>query len=86
LARLEARIAFEQLLVRLPGLRLAADNDFAYLETPLFRGAKHLYIEFEVDARAAGERAVKSGLRSPDWLERCRLPPDLERVERTKDV
>jgi cytochrome P450 len=46
LARLEARVTFEQLLARLPGLRAAADNDFAYLETPLFRGPKRLEIEF----------------------------------------
>jgi cytochrome P450 len=46
LARLEARVAFEQLLARLPGLRASADNDFAFRETPLFRGPQRLNLEF----------------------------------------
>jgi cytochrome P450 len=47
LARLEARVTFEQLLARLPGLRASGANDFAFLETPLFRGPKRLEIEFD---------------------------------------
>jgi cytochrome P450 len=48
LARLEGRIAFEQLLSRLPGLRLAPGrNDFTHIDNILFRAPKRVYVEFE---------------------------------------
>jgi cytochrome P450 len=47
LARLEGRVAFEQLLTRLPGLRLAEGNDFTHLPSPSFRGLNHLLVEFD---------------------------------------
>jgi cytochrome P450 len=46
LARMEARVAFDRLLDRLPGLRLAAGAAVEYLEAPLFRGPKALHVEF----------------------------------------
>jgi cytochrome P450 len=46
LARMEARITFDRLLDRLPGLRLAG-GEVEYLEAPLFRGPKELHVEFD---------------------------------------
>jgi cytochrome P450 len=50
LARLEARVAFEELLVRLPGLRLASDADATHVASPAFRGLRRLDLEFDVGA------------------------------------
>ena len=48
LARLEARVAFETLLTRMPGVRLAADkNDFSHTPSFILRGLKELHPEFE---------------------------------------
>lgn len=47
LGRLEGRIAFERLLSRLGEIRIAAENDFKHLESPLFRGLKELHLEFQ---------------------------------------
>lgn len=48
LARLEGRVAFEQLLTRLPGLRLAAGaEDPPNVDSPLFRGPAEVRIEFD---------------------------------------
>ena len=46
LARLEARIAFEVLLERLPGLRLAKGQAITYLETVVIRGVSSLVVEW----------------------------------------
>jgi len=47
LSRLEARVAFEQLLARLPDLRLAEGrNDFTVNPTVTFRAQKELFLEF----------------------------------------
>ena len=54
LARLESRLAVEQLLSRLPDIRLAADNDFKHIRSPSFRGLRRLNVEFTpVAARVA---------------------------------
>ena len=47
LARLDARIAFSRLFERLPGLRLSADNDFAFRRSFNFRGPEALRLEFD---------------------------------------
>ena len=47
LARLEARIAFEVLLERLPGLRLAKGQAITYLETVVIRGVSSLVVEWD---------------------------------------
>lgn len=48
LARLEARVAFETLLTRMPVIRLAAGkNDFAHTPSFILRGLKELHLEFE---------------------------------------
>jgi cytochrome P450 len=47
LGRLEGRIAFERLLSRLDEIRIGPENDFKYLESPLFRGLKELHLEFQ---------------------------------------
>ncbi len=48
LARLEARVAFETLLTRMPAIRLAAGkNDFAHTPSFILRGLKELHLEFE---------------------------------------
>lgn len=47
LARLEARIAFEVLLERLPSLRLAKAQAATYLETVVIRGVTSLLVEWD---------------------------------------
>jgi cytochrome P450 len=47
LAREETRIGLELLLDRLPGLRLAAGNDFRHHPNMLLRGLKRLDLEFD---------------------------------------
>jgi cytochrome P450 len=47
LARLEGKIAFEQLFSRLKNFRLGSDNDFKHIDSPSFRGLKKLNIEFD---------------------------------------
>jgi cytochrome P450 len=48
LGRLEALIAFEHIFARMKNIRFAAGkNDFANLDTVLFRGPQRLYIEFD---------------------------------------
>jgi cytochrome P450 len=47
LARLEGKIAFEQLLSRLKNVRFAADNDFKHIDSPSFRGLQKLNLEFD---------------------------------------
>ncbi|HUA32160.1 MAG TPA: cytochrome P450 [Candidatus Binataceae bacterium] len=48
LARLEARVALERLLARLPDLRIAAGkNDFAHTPSFILRGLKALHLEFK---------------------------------------
>jgi cytochrome P450 len=48
LARLEARVAFEMLLARMPAIRLAAgQNDFAHTPSFILRGLEALHLEFE---------------------------------------
>jgi cytochrome P450 len=48
LARLEGRIALELLLRRLPGLRLAPNQQLTYVVNPIHRGLKELQIEWDV--------------------------------------
>ena len=47
LAREETRIGLGALLERLPGLRLAPDNDFKHTPSVLLRGLKRLDLEFD---------------------------------------
>jgi cytochrome P450 len=47
LARLEGRIAFEELLPRLKNIRLAEGNDFTHTPNMLLRGLKALHLEFD---------------------------------------
>jgi len=50
LARLEARIAFELLLVRLKNIRLAPKlNDFRHVPSLILRGLRELHIEFDAE-------------------------------------
>jgi len=46
LARLETRIALETLLDRLPGVRLALDNDLRHVPSVFVRRLKKLHLEF----------------------------------------
>jgi cholest-4-en-3-one 26-monooxygenase len=46
LARLEVRVAFEQLLARLDNLRLASGNELTHNPSPQFRGLRRLELEF----------------------------------------
>jgi cytochrome P450 len=48
LARLEARIVLEELTQRLPGLRLTADQQFAFSPNTSFRGPDHVWVEWNV--------------------------------------
>jgi cytochrome P450 len=48
LARLEARIALELLIARLPGLRLAPGHDQEYIVSPVHRGHQQLHLEWNV--------------------------------------
>jgi cytochrome P450 len=50
LARLEARIVLEELAGRLPGLRLAADQQFSFSPNTSFRGPAHVWAEWDVPA------------------------------------
>ena len=47
LARFELKIILEELVARLPGLRLAANQSFAMVETVQFRGPKELWVEWD---------------------------------------
>ncbi len=47
LARLETRIALEQLSQRLPSLRLAPEQDISYTPSIIFRGTKQLLVEWD---------------------------------------
>ena len=47
LARLEAQVAFEQLLGRLPGIRLLPNQDLLHAPSPKFRGLRSLELEFD---------------------------------------
>ena len=50
LARLEARVAFETLLSRVPGIRLATGkNDFAHTPSFILRGLKELNLELQAN-------------------------------------
>jgi len=53
LARLVTRVAFEQLLSRLDGLRLAPGHELRHLPRPQFRGLAELHIAFDPAAVAA---------------------------------
>ena len=46
LARFELIVILEELAKRLPGMRLAEDQDFMPVETVQFRGPKHLWVEW----------------------------------------
>jgi cytochrome P450 len=48
LARLEGRIAFETLFRRLGDIRLADDNDFAPIDSVVFRGPRELHLTFDI--------------------------------------
>jgi cytochrome P450 len=48
LARLEGQVALELLGSRLPGLRLAAGQEFAWTANPIHRGLRQLHIEWDV--------------------------------------
>lgn len=63
LARLESRLAIEQLLSRLPDIRLADDNDFSHIRSPSFRGLQQLNVEFTPvgTASPAGRRRPRAG-------------------------
>jgi cytochrome P450 len=58
LARLEARIALQRLLARLPNLRLSTDNDLAHKPSPGFRALRALRIEFDPTTVARPKRIV----------------------------
>jgi cytochrome P450 len=47
LARLQTRVAFEELLSRFRGLRLAADNPFRYQRSQILRGLAGLWVELD---------------------------------------
>ena len=46
LARLEGRVSFETLATRLPNLRLAADDGFAYQPSAAARAVDRLNVEW----------------------------------------
>jgi cytochrome P450 len=52
LARLESRVAIEQMLTRLPDIRLADDNDYRHIGSPSFRGLQRLNVAFTPVAAA----------------------------------
>jgi len=47
LARLETRIALEQLSQRLPSLRLVPDQEISYMPSIIFHGFKQLLVEWD---------------------------------------
>jgi len=47
LARLEMKIILEELTQRLPGLRLASDQDWEYIPSLTFRGLQKLHVEWD---------------------------------------
>ena len=47
LARLEGRVAFEQIFKRLTNIQLAAGNSFPHIPSPSFRGLKELHVTFD---------------------------------------
>jgi cytochrome P450 len=47
LARLEGQVALELLSTRLPGLRLAAGQELAWVVNPIHRGLRQLHIEWD---------------------------------------
>lgn len=49
LARLESRVALEQLCQRLPSLRLVPDQEISYVPNLIFRGLKQLLVEWDGD-------------------------------------
>ena len=51
LARLEGRIALELLIERLPGLRLATNQEVTFVVNPVHRGIKELKIEWDTGKR-----------------------------------
>jgi hypothetical protein len=48
LARFELAVILEELTRRLPGMRLATDQDLMPVETVQFRGPKHLWVEWDL--------------------------------------
>jgi cytochrome P450 len=50
LARLEIRLALEELVRRLPHLRLVSGQRFTYPRNILFRGPEHVYVEWDPHA------------------------------------
>jgi cytochrome P450 len=63
LARAEMRIALELMIQRLPGLRLAPQQDFTHVMTnPILRGLKELRLEWDVPLADGGPGA--QGLRA----------------------
>jgi cytochrome P450 len=47
LARLEMKLALEELTTRLPHLRLVPDQEFEYQPNILFRGPAHVFVEWD---------------------------------------
>jgi cytochrome P450 len=47
LARLEARVALETLVERLPSCRLAPENDFRHVPSVFIRRLQALHLEFD---------------------------------------
>lgn len=48
LSRLEQRLAFDAIIDRLPGLRLAAENDFTHHPGFVLRALRELHVEYDV--------------------------------------
>ena len=53
LARLETRVALEQLSQRLPSLRLVPDQDISYTPDLLFHGVKQLLVQWGEEEKRA---------------------------------
>ncbi|HUS95949.1 MAG TPA: cytochrome P450/oxidoreductase, partial [Hyphomicrobiaceae bacterium] len=62
IARMELRIFLEEFTIRLPHMRLSADQQFSYLPNIAFRGPEHLHVEWNPEQNP--ERRDRSILES----------------------
>jgi len=62
LARLEARVALEEMTRRFPSLRLAPNQTFEYLPNMMSRGPLHVWVEWEATAEGLSDATDRATL------------------------